>query len=77
MAAAGNSAASRGAAFLLHVQIRSALPGILTGMRICMAASWTSIVAVELIVCADQRPRLPDPQADYLGTMPWCSPGSS
>ena len=34
---------------LLHVQLRSALPGILTGMRISMAGAWTSIVAAELI----------------------------
>src|SRR5580698_631569 len=34
---------------LVHVQLRSALPGILTGMRISMAAAWTSIVAAELI----------------------------
>jgi ABC-type nitrate/sulfonate/bicarbonate transport system permease component len=34
---------------MLHVQIRSALPGIITGVRIAMAGSWTSIVAAELI----------------------------
>jgi len=34
---------------LLHVQIRAALPGILTGMRISMAAAWSSIAAVELM----------------------------
>src|SRR5205814_2739449 len=34
---------------MLRVQIRSALPGILTGMRISMAGAWTSIVAAELI----------------------------
>jgi ABC-type nitrate/sulfonate/bicarbonate transport system permease component len=34
---------------LWHVQVRAALPAILTGMRIAMAASWTSIVAAEMI----------------------------
>jgi NitT/TauT family transport system permease protein/taurine transport system permease protein len=34
---------------LLHVQIRSALPGILVGMRIAMAGAWTSIVAAEML----------------------------
>lgn len=34
---------------LFHVQIRAAVPGIITGMRISMGAAWTSIVAVEMI----------------------------
>ncbi len=34
---------------LWHVQVRAALPAIMTGMRISMAASWTSIVAAEMI----------------------------
>ncbi len=34
---------------LLNVQVRAALPAIVTGMRIAMAASWTSIVAAEMI----------------------------
>lgn len=34
---------------LAHVQVRAALPAILTGMRIAMAAAWTSIVAAEMI----------------------------
>jgi ABC-type nitrate/sulfonate/bicarbonate transport system permease component len=34
---------------LMHVQIRAAIPGIVTGMRIAMAGAWTSIVAAELI----------------------------
>lgn len=40
--------ASRGYT-LWHVQVRGALPAIMTGMRIAMAASWTSIVAAEMI----------------------------
>ena len=35
--------------YMLRVQIRAALPGILTGTRIAMAGAWTSIVAAELI----------------------------
>ena len=34
---------------LFHVQIRAAVPGIITGMRLSMGVSWTSIVAVEMI----------------------------
>lgn len=34
---------------LLHVRVRAALPAIITGMRIAMGVSWTSIVAVEMI----------------------------
>ena len=45
---------------LLHVQIRAALPFIITGMRLAMAGAWSSIVAVELHR-RHQRPRLPDP----------------
>jgi NitT/TauT family transport system permease protein/taurine transport system permease protein len=59
--------ASRGYT-LLHVQIRSALPGILTGMRICMAASWTSIVAVELIAATSGLGFLIMQAGDYLNT---------
>lgn len=32
-----------------HVQIRAALPGIITGMRLSMGAAWASIIAVEMI----------------------------
>ncbi len=34
---------------LLTVRLRSALPPIITGMRLAMGGAWTSIVAVELI----------------------------
>ncbi|ADP82226.1 ABC transporter permease [Pseudofrankia inefficax] len=34
---------------LLTVRLRSALPAIITGMRLAMGGAWTSIVAVELI----------------------------
>jgi NitT/TauT family transport system permease protein/taurine transport system permease protein len=34
---------------LLHVRVRAALPAIITGLRLSMGLSWTSIVAVEMI----------------------------
>lgn len=33
----------------LHVQLRAALPQIITGMRLAMGVSWTSIVAAEYV----------------------------
>ena len=51
---------------LLHVQIRSALPGILTGMRIAMAGAWTSIVAAELIAATSGLGYLIGQAGDYL-----------
>ncbi|HZS83744.1 MAG TPA: ABC transporter permease [Stellaceae bacterium] len=47
-----NVARSLGASELhtmLHVRIRAAVPHIVTGMRLAMGLSWTSIVAVEMI----------------------------
>ncbi len=34
---------------LLHVRVRAALPAVITGLRLAMGISWTSIVAVEMI----------------------------
>ena len=34
---------------MIHVRIRAAMPQIITGMRLSMGLSWTSIVAVEMI----------------------------
>jgi ABC-type nitrate/sulfonate/bicarbonate transport system permease component len=51
---------------LLHVQVRSALPGIVTGMRISMAGAWTSIVAVELIAATNGLGYLIMQAGDYL-----------
>src|SRR5580698_1500544 len=51
---------------LLHVQVRSALPGIVTGMRISMAGAWTSIVAVELIAATNGVGYLIMQAGDYL-----------
>jgi NitT/TauT family transport system permease protein/taurine transport system permease protein len=53
---------------LLHVQIRAALPGILTGMRVCMAGAWTSIVAVELLAATNGLGYLIMQAGDYLNT---------
>jgi ABC-type nitrate/sulfonate/bicarbonate transport system permease component len=38
---------------LVHVRIRAALPGIVTGLRLAMGISWTSIVAVEMIAATN------------------------
>ena len=53
---------------LLRVQIRSALPGILTGMRIAMAGAWASIVAAELIAATSGLGYLIMQAGDYLNT---------
>jgi ABC-type nitrate/sulfonate/bicarbonate transport system permease component len=53
---------------LVHVQLRSALPGILTGMRISMAGAWTSIVAAELIAATSGLGYLIQQAGDYLNT---------
>jgi ABC-type nitrate/sulfonate/bicarbonate transport system permease component len=53
---------------LTHVQIRAALPGILTGMRIAMAGAWTSIVAAELIAATSGLGYLIMQAGDYLNT---------
>lgn len=34
---------------MIHVRVRAAMPQIITGMRLSMGLSWTSIVAVEMI----------------------------
>ena len=53
---------------MLRVQIRAALPGILTGMRIAMAGAWTSIVAAELIAATSGLGYLIMQAGDYLNT---------
>jgi ABC-type nitrate/sulfonate/bicarbonate transport system permease component len=53
---------------LLHVQIRSALPGILTGMRISMAGAWSSIVAVELLAATSGLGFMIMQAGEYLNT---------
>ncbi|MGB6454567.1 MAG: ABC transporter permease, partial [Streptosporangiaceae bacterium] len=51
---------------LLHVQLRAALPAIITGMRIAMAGSWSSIVAVEMIAATSGLGYLITQPGDYL-----------
>ena len=46
---AGRSLGGSPAWVLLTVRLRSALPAIITGMRLAIGGAWTSIVAVELI----------------------------
>lgn len=50
-----NAARSFGAgrlAVLLHVQLPSALPSILTGIRIALGAGWSTLVAAELVAAS-------------------------
>ena len=53
---------------LLHVQIRAALPFILTGMRLAMAGAWSSIVAVEMIAATSGLGYMIMQAGDYLDT---------
>jgi ABC-type nitrate/sulfonate/bicarbonate transport system permease component len=51
---------------LLHVQIRAALPSIITGMRIAMAGTWSSIVAVEMIAATSGLGYMITQAGEYL-----------
>jgi taurine transport system permease protein len=53
---------------LIHVRIRCAVPGIITGMRIAMGGSWTSIVAAEMIVATNGLGYLTQQAGMYLQT---------
>ncbi|HEX4658202.1 MAG TPA: ABC transporter permease [Streptosporangiaceae bacterium] len=53
---------------LLHVQIRAAVPFILTGMRLAMAGAWSSIVAVEMIAATSGLGFMIMQAGDYLDT---------
>jgi ABC-type nitrate/sulfonate/bicarbonate transport system permease component len=53
---------------MLHVQIRAALPFILTGMRFAMAGAWSSIVAVELLAATSGLGFMIMQAGDYLDT---------
>ncbi|MGI5328139.1 ABC transporter permease [Actinomadura nitritigenes] len=47
-----NASRSLGASQLrtmLHVRLRAAVPGVITGMRIAMGGAWTAIIAAEMI----------------------------
>ncbi|QXJ20313.1 ABC transporter permease [Actinomadura graeca] len=34
---------------MLHVRLRAAVPGVITGMRLAMGGAWTAIIAAEMI----------------------------
>jgi NitT/TauT family transport system permease protein/taurine transport system permease protein len=53
---------------LLRVQIRAAVPFILTGMRLAMAGAWSSIVAVEMIAATSGLGFMIMQAGDYLDT---------
>jgi len=53
---------------LIHIQIRAAVPFILTGMRLAMAGAWSSIVAVEMIAATSGLGFLIMQAGDYLDT---------
>jgi ABC-type nitrate/sulfonate/bicarbonate transport system permease component len=51
-----------------HVQIRAALPGIITGMRIAMGGSWGSIVAAEMLAATSGLGFVISQAGNYLDT---------
>ena len=53
---------------LWHVQVRAALPGIITGMRIAMGGAWGSIVAAEMLAATSGVGYLIMQAGDYLNT---------
>jgi NitT/TauT family transport system permease protein/taurine transport system permease protein len=53
---------------LLHVRVRAAIPGIITGMRIAMGGAWTSIVAAEMIVATNGLGYVTQQAGLYLDT---------
>jgi ABC-type nitrate/sulfonate/bicarbonate transport system permease component len=53
---------------LWRVQVRAALPGIITGMRIAMGGAWTSIVAAEMLAATSGVGFLIQQAGNYLDT---------
>ncbi len=53
---------------LWQVQIRAALPGIITGMRIALGGAWTSIVAAEMLAATSGVGFLIMQAGNYLDT---------
>jgi NitT/TauT family transport system permease protein/taurine transport system permease protein len=53
---------------LWHVQIRAALPGIVTGMRIAMGGAWGSIVAAEMLAATSGVGFVISQAGNYLDT---------
>ena len=50
------------------MQVRAALPGIITGMRIAMGGAWGSIVAAEMLAATSGVGYLIMQAGDYLNT---------
>jgi NitT/TauT family transport system permease protein/taurine transport system permease protein len=53
---------------LTHVQIRAALPSIITGMRIALGGAWTSIVAAEMLAATSGVGFVIGQAGNYLDT---------
>jgi NitT/TauT family transport system permease protein/taurine transport system permease protein len=53
---------------LLHVQVRAALPAIITGMRIAMGGAWGSIVAAEMLAATSGVGFVISQAGNYLDT---------
>jgi NitT/TauT family transport system permease protein/taurine transport system permease protein len=53
---------------LLHVQIRAALPAIVTGARIALGGAWTSIVAAEMLAATSGIGFVIGQAGNYLDT---------
>jgi NitT/TauT family transport system permease protein/taurine transport system permease protein len=53
---------------LWHVQVRAALPTIITGMRIAMGGAWSSIVAAEMLAATSGVGYLIMQAGNYLNT---------
>jgi NitT/TauT family transport system permease protein/taurine transport system permease protein len=53
---------------LTHVQIRAALPAIITGMRIALGGAWTSIVAAEMLAATSGVGFVIGQAGNYLDT---------
>jgi NitT/TauT family transport system permease protein/taurine transport system permease protein len=53
---------------IVHVRLRAALPGLITGLRLAMGGSWTSIVAAEMIAATSGVGYLIQQAGNYLQT---------
>ena len=53
---------------LMHVQIRAALPAMITGMRIALGGAWTSIVAAEMLAATSGVGFVIGQAGNYLDT---------
>ncbi|WP_119726681.1 ABC transporter permease [Thermomonospora amylolytica] len=53
---------------MLHVRLRAAVPGVITGLRIAMGGAWTSIIAAEMIAATGGVGHLILQAGNYLQT---------